>query len=248
MSESSQPFDGKMFLYEKPVLLNQDAHGAMGLVLPERPYEFVRSIKGLPITASEIQTAQKYYPVVFSDLEAPVLICAVGIIEDRNLFVTDNGNWEDGSYVPAYARCHPFAFARRSEEEFAVIIDESSDAISATPEIPFFDGEDLSEAVQTRVDFCGRVNEERQRTQAFCDRVKELGLLNGQRVTQKNPDGSESRIADYVTIDASRVNELDSDVLLELHRDGSLAAIFAQLFSLENWNRLIARRAKLLAN
>lgn len=234
-----------MFLYEQPVLLNQEDHGELGLSIIDRPFDFAKSIKGVPLVAGEIQSAQKHYPVVFSEFENPVLIAIVGIIEDANLFVDETGDWDKRAYVPSYLRCHPFAFARRPGDEYAVVIDRSSRAITESPEIPFFDGDDMSDGTQARVDFCGQYNEERQRTQKFCERVKELGLLNGQRVTETLPDGEEVKIADYVTIDSRKLTALDKDKLQELHQDGSLSAIFAQLFSLENWNRLIARRAAL---
>lgn len=245
-SESSKQFEGNMFLYKNPVLLTKEAHSDMGLSSPERPFDFAKDAKGLPIVASEIQSAQKHYPVVFSEFEKPVLVSVVGIIDEKNLFVNDSGEWDKNCYVPSYARCHPFAFARRNDEEYAVVIDESAHSVSTNPEIPFFDGDDLSAAAQKRVDFCGHVNEERQRTQAFCKRVRELGLLRGQRIMQTMADGSEVKVADYVSIDPERLNELDKDTLQELHQDGSLSAIFAQLFSLENWNRLISRRNELL--
>lgn len=235
-----------MFLYDKPVLLSKEAHGNMGLSPPDQPFAFVRDVKGLPVVVNELQTSQKHYPVVFSDFENPVLIAVVGIIDDKNLFVNDAGEWAEDYYIPSYARCHPFAFARREGDEYAVVIDEASNSISSSPEMPFFDGDDLSEGTQQRVDFCGQLNEGRQRTMEFCQRVKELGLLNGQRVTQTLDDGSEVKIADYVSVDPSKLNELDKDVLQQLHQDGTLAAIFAQIFSLENWNRLIARRNRQL--
>ena len=244
-TEAAAPsaFEGSMFLYEQPVLLTREDHGTLGLSKIDRPFDFVKSIKGVPLVAGEIQSAQKHYPIVFTEIENPVLIMIVGIVEEVNLFVDEAGNWDKSAYIPAYLRCHPFAFARRPGDEYAVVIDRSSKAVTETPEVPFFDGDDMSEGTQSRVDFCGQYNEERQRTKAFCERVKELGLLNGQRVTETMPDGEEVRIADYLTIDSRKLTELDKDTLQDLHQDGSLSAIFAQLFSLENWNRLIARRA-----
>lgn len=239
---SSERFDGSMFLYDKPVLLSKEAHANMGLSRSDQPFAFVRDVKGLPVVVNELQTVQKHYPIVFSDFESPVLIAVVGVVDDKNLFVNDAGQWAADHYIPSYARCHPFAFARREGDEYAVVIDESSSAISSSPDMPFFDGDDLSESTQQRVDFCGQLNEAKQTTIAFCQRVKDLGLLNGQRVTQTLDDGSEVKIADYVSIDPSKLNDLDKDTLQELHQDGSLAAIFAQIFSLENWNRLIAKR------
>jgi len=242
IAQSSPEFGGSMFLYSKPALLTKKDHADMGLSQPDRPFDFVKSIKGLPLVTSEVQTAQKHYPVIFSDFENPMLIAVVGIIDENNLFVSDNGEWDKNSYIPSYARCHPFALAARTEEDFAVVIDESSNSISETPEIPFFDGDDLTDAVQARIDFCGHFNAEQKRTREFCQKVMDLGLLNGQRVTQKMPDGSEVKIADYVSVDPTKLNGLNKDTLQELHQNGSLAAIFAQLFSLENWNRLIVRR------
>lgn len=231
-----------MFLYSKPALLTKEDHGDMGLSKIERPFDFARDIKGLPVVTSEIQTAQKHFPVIFSDFENPMLLTIVGIVDDVNLFVDDDGNWDPGSYVPSYVRCHPFALATRSEGEYAVIIDEDSDQISNEPEVPFFNEGELSEAIQPRLDLCGTFNNEQKRTKDFCNRVKELGLLNGQRVTQTMSDGTEVKIADYVSIDPGKLKDLDKDTLQELHVDGSMAAIYGQLFSLENWNRLIARR------
>jgi hypothetical protein len=243
---SADAFEGSMFLYNKPALLTKEDHGDMGLSKPESPYDFTRDIKGLPIVTAEIQTAQKHYPVIFSDFENPVLLAIVGIVDDSNLFVDDDGNWAQDSYIPSYVRCHPFALATRGEGEYAVIIDEDSGQISKDPEIPFFKDGELSDAVQPRLDMCGQFNMEQQKTRDFCKRVKELGLLNGQRVTQTMSDGTEVKIADYVSIDPGKLNDLDKDTLQELHVDGSLAAIFGQIFSLENWNRLIARRNRRL--
>ncbi len=247
-AEGSGLFEGNMFLYEEPALLNKEEHGDLGLSKVERPFDFAKSIKGVPITVGEVQSAQKHYPVVFSDFENPVLIAIVGITEDVNLFVDESGNWDARSYIPSYLRCHPFAFARRKEDEYAVVIDQSSQAIAESPEIPFFEGDQLSERIQARVDFCGQYNEERKRTQAFCEKVKELGLLCGQRVAQTMSNGEEVKVADYVSIDPRKLTDLDKDTLQKLHKDGSLATIFAQMFSLENWNRLMARRATLQAS
>ena len=240
----SRPFEGSMFLYEQPVLLNKEEHGSLGLSTLDRPFDFVKSIKGVPLVAGEVRSAQKHYPVVFSDFENPVLVAIVGIIDDVNMFVDETGNWDNQSYVPSYLRCHPFAFASRTDDEMEIVIDRSSSAINEKPDFPFFDGDEMSAETKDRVDFCMQYNDQRRRTQEFCQKVKELGLLSGQRINQTMSDGTEVKIADYVSIDPMKLNELDKDTLQELHQAGSLAAIFAHLFSLENWNRLIMRRTK----
>ena len=101
--------EGKLFLYEQPEVLSFEAHDGLGLTPQDAPFAFVRDIRAVPLTMTEFQTAQKHYPIVFSNLENPVPLAIVGILEDRNLFVGDDGKWHPYAYVPAYLRCHPFA-------------------------------------------------------------------------------------------------------------------------------------------
>ena len=238
------PFEGKMFLYEKPELLTKEEHGDLGLSSVDGTYNFVKSIRAVPIVTAEVASAQKHFPIVFAGFENPTLLAVVGAFEDRNLFVNEDGTWDQNSYIPMYLRCYPFAFATRSDDQFAVVIDRSAAEISDKPEQPFFDGDKLSVAVQARVDFCGQFDAERRRTKQFCERANELGLLSGQRATHRpDPGGEEKSIANYVAIDVRKLNDLDKDTLQELHQDGSLSAIFGQVFSVENWGRLVARHA-----
>lgn len=247
MSETKQSdapqFEGSMFLYDKPALLSKEEHSDLGLSMSDAPYAFASNIRGVPIVSNEIQSIQKHYPVVFSDLENPTLIAVVGIVEEQNLFVDDNGNWDSTSYIPSYIRSHPFALAVNETDDYVVIVDESSNAISNKPEMPFFDADgEINPEIQARIDLSGHFRAQQVRTQEFCATVRDLDLLGAQRVNQTLSDGTESKIVDYVTIDTNKLHGLDKDTLQRLHQDGSLAAIFAMAFSLENWNWLIHRR------
>ena len=95
------------------------------------------------------------------------------------------------------------------------------------------------------IDFCGRFEAERRRTKEFSDRLAELDLLSDQQVTAPGDDSQ--RIASYVGVDVEKLNNLPADILQELHQNGSLSFIFAHLFSLENWNRLLAKRNAMMA-
>ena len=106
--------DGQKLFYRQPELLNHEAHGSLGLRMPERPFEFARKSRALPLTLSEIASAQKHFPIVFSDLDNPVPLAVVGTLDDVNLFIDEQGQWERETYIPAYVRCYPFALAARS--------------------------------------------------------------------------------------------------------------------------------------
>ncbi|MDX1517398.1 MAG: SapC family protein [Woeseiaceae bacterium] len=236
------PLTGSMFLYDKPELLTKEEHGDLGICVGDRPYEFARGARFVPLTVNEIASAQKSYPVVFSEEEAPIPLAVVGVQEDRNLFVDEGGRWDEDCYVPNYLRCYPFALARK-DDRFAVVIDRASAKVGKNPDVPFFDDGELSADVQKIADFCVRVEEERQQTRLFMDRLQALGLLSKQGSTYR-PAGSDTEVplASYQGIDAEKLQNIDSAVLEELHRNGYLWAALAQLYSLENWQRLMRRR------
>jgi hypothetical protein len=243
VGQDTTPVGQKLF-YRQPELLNHQAHGSLGLRMPERPFEFARKSRALPVTLSEIASAQKHFPIVFSDLENPVPLAVVGTRDDVNLFIDEHGNWERETYIPAYIRCYPFALAARSNDEFAVVIDRSAESISDNPEQPFFgDDKKVTPETQALIDFVGRYDAEIKRTAQFGQRLKELGLLAGQQVTRKTQNGEEVPVASYVAVDSEKLNELDDTVVRELFGEGYLAGIFAHLFSLENWQVMTDRIA-----
>jgi hypothetical protein len=235
---------GKKLFYRQPELLNFESHGSLGLRVPARPFDFARKSRVVPLTLTEIPSAQKFYPVVFSDLENPIPLAVVGTMDDVNLFITDDGNWKRDTYVPGYVRCYPLALAERADDEFAVVVDRAAESVSEDPEQPFF-GEDkkVTPEIEELIDFCGRFEAETKRTAQFGMRLKELGLLAGQQVTRKTPEGEEMAVANYVAVDSEKLNGLEGAELRELFSQGYLAAVFAHLFSLENWQLMIERMA-----
>jgi hypothetical protein len=240
----STPLEGQMYLYKQPELLNHEMHGKLGLSKPERPFEFASAARVIPLTLPELANAHMFYPVIFTDFENPVPLAVVGAADDVNLFVDKDGLWEPGVYIPAYVRCYPFALATREDEQFAVVIDRAAEAVSETPEQPFFDGEKVTAEMQSFIDFCGRYDMERKMTLEFGKRLNELGLLVGHQATRTSPDGEKEVIANYIAVDGSKLAELDAETLQEFLKNGYLSSIFAHMFSLENWPRLAQRHKR----
>lgn len=231
---------GSMYLYENPQILSKEEHGELGMCNPENPYEFARAVSSIPLVAAEISSAQKFFPVVFSGTEKPVPLAIVGLNNEDNLFIDEHGKWESMCYVPSYLRRHPFALAAGANEKFALVIDRSSTSITDDPEFPFFEGTELSEATQSMVKFCGQYESERKRTDVFMEKLKELDLLALQEVSTKTDDGDKP-LANYYGVDVEKFSKLAPEQLAELHTQGYMTFIFAHLFSLENWNRLVER-------
>ncbi|MFT5484409.1 MAG: hypothetical protein ACI9GW_003074 [Halieaceae bacterium] len=231
---------GNMFLYQHPELLTRENHAHLGMITPDKPFEFARSAKYVPLVAAEMYSAQKHYPVVFSGKDNPVPMAILSVQDSDNIFLDEHGNWSPGSYIPSYLRRHPFAMAAGNDDKFAIVIDRASSAISDSPEHAFFDGDQLSPKTQAMVDFCGQYEAERRRTDAFAMKLKDLDLLAMQEISRQSDDGAKP-LATYYAVDKEKLDALAPDQLCELHQLGYLSFIYAHLFSLENWNTLLER-------
>ncbi len=244
MSTSGQ-VSGKMFLYQQPELLTPEAHGSMGFTPAKRPYDFVRNERVVPLTMTEFSSAQRYYPIIFSNIDNPLPLAVTGLLEENNLFVDADGHWDPMCYVPMYLKCYPFTFAHEGGGRVAVVVDRAADSVSENPEYPFFVGEKVSEHTDSLMRLCAQYDAERQRTVDYTNKLKELGLLTPLRAAY-TPEGKTEQepLAEYIGIDAEKFNDLGKDEVLELHQAGFLAATYLQIFSLENWSHLMARRER----
>lgn len=243
-STSRESVSGKMFLYEQPEVLTPERHGSLGLTPLDRPFEHAAAVRIVPLTMTEFSSAERHYPIVFSSMEDPIPLAVVGVLEDVNLFVED-GKWDPMCYIPSYLRCHPFAFASSEQGRVAVIIDRAAGAISEDPEFPFFSNGELTEETQSMMRFCAQYESERKRTETFGNKLKELELLTSQKATFKpDEESGEQTLANFISIDSQKLTHLDAGRVHELHRSGELSAMYLQLYSLDNWRTLMARRAR----
>ena len=114
-------------------------------------------------------------------------------------------------------------------------------------QVTAIDGDSLSENTQSRVDFCLNFEAERRRSVLFSKKLIELDLITLQSLTPGGDPDAEP-LAKYYAVDSSRLNALSPSVLGDLNKEGFLSFIFAHLFSLENWNRLLQRRNLMAAS
>ncbi|MEM8987873.1 MAG: SapC family protein [Pseudomonadota bacterium] len=238
--------EGKMFLFEQPELLVKEAHGTLGLDQMEKPFQFAAKVRAVPLTVTEFPAAQKSFPIIYADTENLVPLAVVGLIDDDNLFVGEDGKWEDNAYIPGYLRRYPFAFAGDAQNDrMAVVIDRAAPGLREGGQLPLFNGDKLSEQSERAIEFCKGYERDRRGTEQFTAKLKGLGIV-AQQQAQFKPDGAdqEKPFAAYVGIDEQKFRELPDDKLIELHKEGMLPFIYAQLMSMGNWRRLLERRAR----
>ena len=148
-------------------------------------------------------------------------------------------------YVPTYLRCYPFTFAVEKGGKMAVVVDRNAPTVSESPQYPFFVDGEISEHTDALMQLCAQYEGERKRTQEFCNKLVEHDLLVSLRAMY-TPEGSDEQqsMADYVGIDAQKLQDLPKDVIHEMHQVGFLSASYLHLYSLENWRHLMARRIR----
>jgi hypothetical protein len=108
MSSPQTPVPPLPLFYQRPEPLRADQHAAYRLV-SKPDFKFAAKTNAVPIMASEFVAAARHYPIVFAG--TPVMPAAVLGFEQFNLFVDDEGLWQDSrTYIPAYVRRYPFTF------------------------------------------------------------------------------------------------------------------------------------------
>jgi hypothetical protein len=236
---------GRMLMYDRPVLLNRETHGGLGITPTEQPFSFCAKLRAVPITVLEVSLAMRHYPVIFSTKENPVLLAVLGVIDDVNLFVDAKGNWEQGAYVPSYIRRYPFAVATENDgDRFAIVIDEGFKGIVQGGQLPFFSEGGPSKSTEQAIEFCKAYEQERRATEGALANLAKFDLLTAQAAQYAPPGTTEQRtFAEYFAVDALRLDQLPDDRFVELRKTGLLPVLYAHLMSFSNWRDLLNRRS-----
>ncbi|NNE39732.1 MAG: SapC family protein [Marinicaulis sp.] len=236
---------GNMFLFNKPELLAKEQHGQLGLSKPSKRYGFCSAVRAIPITVTEIPAASKDYPIIFTSKEQLLPLAVVGVVDEVNLFVDENGEWEQNRYVPGYLRRYPFGVAAETGgERMAVVIDRDYEGLTENSEFPLFENGEPTKVSNDAVEFCKAFERERQMTDDFAKRLAAFDIVHAQSA-QFTPEGENEAksFADYFGIDENKLKALADEQVVELHKSQFLPLLYAMLMSMANWRQLLARRA-----
>ncbi len=238
---------GNVLFYSKPEPLSSAAHGKLGLRRIARPYGFAAGSHVAPLTVTEFPAAAIAYPIIFAgDRHQPLAV--MGVNPDRNMYIGDDGAFENGVYIPAYIRRYPFVLAAdANREQLVVCIDRGAPMIGDLPDFALFDAAgEPTDYTKNCIKFCNDFEVEVRRTESFVSLVKDLGLFETRTATftPSNPDGSPAgppqTVAEYFAISEEKLKALPGAKIRELLDNGALPQIYAHLTSLMGWDRLIA--------
>ena len=226
--------------------LNLTQHGKMK-VRPIEKMAIIATSHAVPATVDEFPLLQRHFPIVFSVGDQPVPLVLMGLNEGVNVFLDEDGKLQDKmTYVPAYMRRYPFLLARvrPDSDELSLCFDPNAGAVGEFKDgNPLFTDDQPSEATKAILQFCEQFETAGQRTAAFMEELKKMGLLMDGEVAIQ-PEGAEKPFLyrGFQMVDEEKLRELRGDELRKMHQNGMLALIYAHMFSLSQIREVFSRQ------
>ena len=230
--------------YEKPVLLDRDRHRTRR-VRAGHGFAFARKANSLYLAGVEFNEACKEYAIVFTRAGGGKVVPVVmlGLRSRENLFIDEQERW-DARYVPAFVRRYPFVLAELPGQSLAVCIDEACAGLSETEGEPLFDaqGKDTP-LLRNALEFLAQYQREYLRTEAFCRRLDQEGLLTAMDARADLVDGRSFTVNGLLVVDEKKLLALPDASALAMFRSGELHLVSMHLASLSNMQKLVDRLA-----
>ncbi|WP_170112565.1 SapC family protein [Sphingomonas fennica] len=229
-------------LYVEPVALNSTLHASWRL--KEGDAAFAARLPFIQLVLAELVQASRSFPILF-DGEGGWPLALLGLEKHVNLFVQE-GRWDADFHVPAYIRRYPFVFISTADESRYVLgIDRASDRLVTNDQegAPLFENGAPSELTRQALRFCNTYHAEASATNAFCAALKDQDLLVDRQGSITLADGRALALQGFKVVDPARLEKLDDAVLVDWHRNGWMAAIYAHIASLD-FQRLLRRASK----
>ncbi|HUR89161.1 MAG TPA: SapC family protein [Ramlibacter sp.] len=231
--------------YDKPVLLDREKHKRLH-VRPSTNFAFTRKANSVYLAAVEFNEAMKEFAIVFTRAAngKVVPVAMLGLRSRENLFVGDDDKW-DAHYIPAFVRRYPFVLAQIAGEQLAVCIDEAYGGFNLKEGEALFDEKGANTPfLGNAVEFLERYQHEFARTEAFCQRLEQAGLLREMNAKADLKDGRSFTVSGLLVVDEPKLMTLSDAAALSLFRSGELHLVAMHLASLSNMQQLADRLSR----
>lgn len=190
----------------------------------------------VPLTTGEFVKAQRFFPIIFSSADEPVPLALMGLNEGANVYVANDGAFNSGIYIPAYARRYPFLLARLEPDvdTLSLCVDPTSDLVGAFDEgEPLFTDAEPSERCKSILEFCEQFEIAAKQTAAFVELLTKHDLLTeGEFTIQREGDQQPSVYRGFKMVTDEKLNALSAKALAALNESGALRLIHLHQASL----------------
>lgn len=243
--------------YRSPLLLRSTDHPRAGL-RRSADFGFAAAEVAIPLVAGEFVQAGRHYPIVFANDAGAMPLAVTGVTQGRNLFVSAEGRWQDGTYLPAYMRRYPFiGITAETNGRLMLGVDSGSERFLADIEgqeaDPFFESDGKGAPLSlSALSICEAYAADHLRTRAFVEALVAQGLLVEKSVQiQYNKVASggvsdaasampqQAQVGGFRLVDEAAFRKLPAAVLTEFHAQGWLDLIVLHLASQASWQNLV---------
>jgi len=228
----------QLLIYERAVPVSSQRHGKWSVEVGAN-YGFSRNVNSVPLMAVEFPVAASEYPIVFAGAGEGVMPAVIlGVLGRENLFLSQENSWQ-AKYIPAFVRRYPFVFSgSKDNKTFTLCIDEAFGGCNQDGRgQPLFDKQGkASEYVQGVLKFLQEYQAQFLRTQVFCRKVKELGLLEPMQAQVTQGSGERTSLTGFQAVSRERLKALAGTKLAQLAKTDELELIYLHLQSLRNFS------------
>lgn len=233
---ASAPANNLPMFYKDLMPLNSRDH-ATWRARPATKAPWLVGAHAIPLTVEEFPQAARHYPIIFAVGDNPVPLALMGLNENINVFVEDDGTVKNNVYIPAYARRYPFLLAKLNpaSDELSLCFDPTTDLIGdfEDGDLLFTDGQP-SEVTKGALQFCENFEQAGFRTQQFIEDVTKHDLLMDGEVSIQQPGIEQPFVyRGFKMINQEKLRETRGDVLRTWAQNGLLPLLYAHIFSLD---------------
>lgn len=230
-----------LLLYKDIKALNRDEHKSLKLVGAQNS-DFAANTHLVPLAGLEFIQAARHYPILFiGNDEQTMPIALLGLKEGHNGYVGADQQWQQDTYIPAFVRRYPFVLAQQGDDNFTVCFDAAYPGWNEAEGRELFTDEGKNSAfLEEMIQFLQNFTQEMARTRRFVAKLDELGLLAQRTLKMTHPSGETFVLSEFRAVDEEKFLALEDAAVVELHKAGFLAWIYAHLASLGNANQLFA--------
>jgi SapC len=212
--------------------------------------EFARSLNSIPISYTEFALVAREYPIVFTTVAGSQVftpVAVLGMTAGENLY-NNGGTWAGGVYIPAYARRFPFCMTRvtldKVEQQNRLICVEKAYLNEKDGEAMFDAKGQPLEKWKEIERLLTEYEVDLERSREMCGILADYGLLEPFTMQAKfNKGGEPLHLTGMHRIAEGRIEHLNASQLKNLVKKGILSRTYAHLLSLDNFARLLERKA-----
>ena len=220
------------------------------LLAPGEVPAFAHNLNSIPISYTEFALVAREYPIIFTsagDTRSFAPVAVLGMAAGENLY-NNNGKWTGNVYVPAYVRRFPFCMTKvtldKVEQQNRLICVEKSHIDERAGEAMFDAKGQPLEKWKEIERLLTEYEVDLERSREMCGILSDYGLLEPFTMQAKfNTGGDPIHLTGMHRVAEGKIEHLNASQLKNLVKKGILARVYAHLLSLDNFAKLLDRKA-----